>query len=233
MAKKKNDCERVAGHRLLDTLRTMHPKLKMVVVEDALHSHAPHIERLKALDFEYIIGVKPKSHAWLFDWVEGHQTQTLTVHRDDKTYEFRWLNDVPLNESHADTKVNFLACHETDHQGRKKTFTWITSFHITSDNVEHLTQGGRARWKIENETFNTLKTQGYHFEHNFGHGHQHLNTVFAHLMMLAFLIDQIQQLSCPLVSSSFEKMSYLQNLFLGATAGLIFNLLSAQLGVCL
>ena len=31
-------------------------------------------------------------------------------------------------------------------------------------------RGGRARWKIENETFNTLKNQGYHFEHNYGHG---------------------------------------------------------------
>jgi hypothetical protein len=37
-----------------------------------------------------------------------------------------------------------------------------------------LMRGARARWKIENETFNTLKNQGYHFEHNFGHGDQPL-----------------------------------------------------------
>ena len=57
-------------------------------------------------------------------------------------------------------------------------------------------RGGRARWKIENETFNTLKNQGYHFEHNFGHGNQYLCTVFAYFMMLAFLIDQTQQHGC-------------------------------------
>ncbi|MDQ6962664.1 MAG: hypothetical protein Q9M28_09085 [Mariprofundaceae bacterium] len=57
-------------------------------------------------------------------------------------------------------------------------------------------RGGRARWKIENETFNTLKNQGYHFEHNFGHGKKHLATVMAHIMLLAFLIDQVQALSC-------------------------------------
>ncbi len=57
-------------------------------------------------------------------------------------------------------------------------------------------KGGRARWKIENETFNTLKNQGYHFKHNFGHGKQHLSSVFAHLMLLAFLIDQLQGLCC-------------------------------------
>ena len=59
-------------------------------------------------------------------------------------------------------------------------------------------RGGRARWKVENETFNTLKNQGYHFEHNFGHGEKQLSVVFASLMMLAFLVDQVQQLGCRL-----------------------------------
>ena len=54
-------------------------------------------------------------------------------------------------------------------------------------------RGGRGRWKIENETFNTLKNQGYHFEHNYGHGVENLATVLALLMMLAFLVDQMQQ----------------------------------------
>jgi hypothetical protein len=57
-------------------------------------------------------------------------------------------------------------------------------------------KGGRARWKIENETFNTLKNQGYNFEHNYGHGKNHLSTNMAMIMFLAFLIDQAQQLCC-------------------------------------
>ena len=60
-----------------------------------------------------------------------------------------------------------------------------------------LMRGGRARWKIENETFNTLKKQGYQFEHTFGHGYQHLSVVLADVMFLAFLIDQIQEFYCP------------------------------------
>ena len=68
----------------------------------------------------------------------------------------------------------------------------------------------RARWRIENETFNTLKNQGDRFEHNFGHGHQHLATGFAYLMMLAFprwdsgagLIDQVQQRGCTLFAKA-------------------------------
>ena len=66
-------------------------------------------------------------------------------------------------------------------------------------------RGGRARWKIENETFNTLKNQGYHFEHNYGLGEKNLSLIFAMLMMLAFLTDQTQQLSCKLFQAVWKK----------------------------
>lgn len=66
-------------------------------------------------------------------------------------------------------------------------------------------RGGRSRWKVENETFNTLKNQGYHFEHNFGHGKKNLSTVFVTLMMLAFLVDQVQQFACQLFRATLDK----------------------------
>jgi hypothetical protein len=69
-------------------------------------------------------------------------------------------------------------------------------------------RAGRARWKIENETFNTLKNQGYHFERNFGMGEKHLSENFVHLMMLAFLVDQVQQLACPLFQAVLQKAKY-------------------------
>jgi hypothetical protein len=57
-------------------------------------------------------------------------------------------------------------------------------------------RAARARWNIEHETFNTLKNQGYQFEHNYGHGQDQLCTVLAYLMMLAFAVDQIRQYAC-------------------------------------
>ena len=65
-------------------------------------------------------------------------------------------------------------------------------------------RAGRARWKIENETFDTLKSQGYQFKHNFGHGEQNLSVVVAMLMMLAFLTDQIQQLKSDLFGWAWQ-----------------------------
>ncbi len=76
-----------------------------------------------------------------------------------------------------------------------------------ASNVSKLVVGGRCRLKIENETFNTLKNQGYHLDHNFGHGKKNLSTVFATLMFLAFLVDQVQQLCCPLFAQAMGRFN--------------------------
>ncbi|MBK8536713.1 MAG: hypothetical protein IPL59_17315 [Candidatus Competibacteraceae bacterium] len=76
-------------------------------------------------------------------------------------------------------------------EGKEFNFSWVTDIKLNTNNVHPVMKGGRSRWHIENQTFNTLKNQDYEFEHNFGHGQQYLATVFAMLMMLAFLIDQV------------------------------------------
>ena len=68
-------------------------------------------------------------------------------------------------------------------------------------------RAGRARWRIENETFNTLKNNGYNFLHNYGHGNDNLCSVLTMLMLLAFLIDQVQMLCCSLRKKLKEKCS--------------------------
>jgi hypothetical protein len=201
---KKNDCEKNASKRLLTKLRAMHPQLKMIIVEDGLHSNAPHIKLLKELNYSYIIGAKADDHKWLFDWVNASKYNELTINREGCEHKFKWINDVPLNESNEDVRVNFIEYLEKDKKGKIQHFTWITDILITEDNIYKLMRGARARWRIENETFNTLKNQGYNFEHNFGHGYHNLSTVFAHLMMLAFLVDQLQQLCCPLFQKALK-----------------------------
>jgi hypothetical protein len=114
---------------------------------------------------------------------------------------FRWVNALPLNKTHPQLRVNVLEYWEID-GARQRLFSGITDIELTPENVEPLMRGGRARWKVENETFNTLKNQGYELEHNYGHGGQHLATVFALLMMLAFLVDQVQELSCRLFQAA-------------------------------
>ena len=89
--------------------------------------------------------------------------------------------------------VNYLLYEQTDKKGKVTRWTWVTNLRLTARTVESVMRIGRTRWKIENETFNTLKNQGYQFEHNYGHGARNLATVLALLMLLAFTVDQIQQ----------------------------------------
>jgi hypothetical protein len=123
----------------------------------------------------------------------------------DIVHRFRFVNQVPLNAANPELLVNFLEYWEINGD-KVQHFCWVTDLRLTPRKVYKIMRGGRARCKIENETFNTLKNQGYHVEHNYGHGQQHLSTLFATLMMLAFLVDQVQQLCCPLFRAVWTKL---------------------------
>ena len=204
----KNDCERNAAKRFLLKVRQDHPDLPLIITEDGLSANAPHIKALKTGNFRFILGVKEGDHAYLFNYVNTAQaTDQTTVYeqREGKTiHRYRFINQVPLNESNQDVLVNFLEYWEI--KGDKvHHFSWVTDLTLKKWTVRAVMRGGRARWKIENETFNTLKNQGYHFEHNFGHGKKNLSVNFAILMMLAFLIDQIQQRAYSLFQAVLNK----------------------------
>ncbi|MBN2258350.1 MAG: hypothetical protein JW704_11095 [Anaerolineaceae bacterium] len=204
----KNDCERNAGKRFVENLREDYPDLPFIIIEDALSANAPHIEVLKDNHMHFIVGVKPGDHTFLFEYVEqAWQRGEMTDYEcrvNGVIHRFQFLNDAPLNASNPEVRVNFIEYWEIDGE-KSQHFTWITDLWVTENNVFEIMRGGRARWKIENETFNTLKNQGYNFEHNYGHGHQNLSVVLASLMMLAFLVDQIQQLACGLFQATSRK----------------------------
>lgn len=210
---KKNDCERNAAKRFLAHLRREHPHLPLIVNEDALSSNAPHIGDLETHNIHYILSVKPTGHKYLFQYVEtasgaGETTDFIITDKDNSDIQhcFHIKNNAPLNKANEDVRVNFLEYREENTAtGKIKRFSWITDFTITKENAMQIMRGGRARWKIENETFNTLKNQGYNFGHNYGLGKKNLSVVFVMLMMLAFLVDQIQQLCCPLFNALWKE----------------------------
>ena len=207
----KNDCERNAAKRFIAKLRQDHPHLKFIITEDSLSSNAPHIETLHDHGCHYILGVKEGDHAYVFKQVQAAEEagRVTSYDRHDRAagvvHRFRFVNDMPLNESRSDVRVNFIEYWEVS-PDKVQHFSWVTDFRVNKANVYKLMRGGRARWKIENETFNTLKNQGYNFDHNYGHGEQNLSVVLAVLMMLAFLVDQTQQLCCALFRAVWEKL---------------------------
>lgn len=210
--KSKNDHELNAAKRLLQRLKKDHPGLKVTIVADGLFSKGPLIKLVLQLGFNYIISAKPKDHKYLFECFDKKEffgivdealgakrpvIERMTIKRGDMTHIFEFANDMSLNQTHHDLKVGFIKYWEISKKGTQH-FTWVTNHRITKQNVFKLMKAARVRWKIENETFNTLKNQGYHFEHNFGHGTQNLSNNMAIIMMNVFLVDQIQEICCKL-----------------------------------
>jgi hypothetical protein len=224
----KNDCERNACKRFLENFRREHPHLKAILTGDGLTSNAPYIRMVEMFRLKYILGAKPGDHQYLFEQLETSQESVYHEIRTNDGYlhQFRFLNGVSLNKSNPDVIVNVLEYRQTDPKGKETNFSWVTNIEITQANVFKIMRGGRARWKIENETFNTLKNLGYNFEHNYGHGKKYLSTVFGLLMMLAFLLDQIQELCCTLYKRCRDYHRTYYNLW--AYMGVLFQ--SVNLG---
>lgn len=123
----KNDCERNAAKRLYADARREHPHLKFIVVEDSIAANEPHLSDLKRLDMRYIIGVKPGDHQYLFEHIKAADC-FLHTHKskDGITHQYRYINNVPLNKSHCEFKVNFLEYWETNQKAEQQHFCWIT-----------------------------------------------------------------------------------------------------------
>lgn len=211
----KNDCERNATKRLLKRLRKQHPKLNMLIIEDGLSSNAPHIADLKDAKMHFLLGAKPGDHKHLFEQVieavdrDDCRTASSNVASPKSRLrtETQYVEDLSLNKSNADLHVNFLQHHEFDCRDDAvvKRFSWVTDLDLSEKDLQLYQQAGRCRWRVENETFNTLKNQGYHLEHNYGHGSRNLTTVLALLMFLAFAVDQIQEACCELFVAAMNR----------------------------
>jgi hypothetical protein len=207
---KKQDCERNAAKRVVRKIRASYPKLKLTVTADGLFSNQPFIDELKKAKMSFILVAKPTDHKLLFEWVNelialGDGGSLELGDEKGRRHCYQWVNQVPLNGTKDADLVNFFQYQLVAKTG-KVTYknSWVTDIKVDEDNVISLVKGGRARWKIENETFNTLKNQGYHLEHNFGHGQQNLSMIFFVLNLLAFYVHQILELTDPL----YHKVRY-------------------------
>jgi len=214
----KQDCEIEAGKRLAKKLRKSHFKLKIILVGDSLYSKQPFMEEVAEEGMRYVLVVKEDDHKLLMEWV-NEQRQLKEVSRLEvkdkkgRLHRYEWINEVPLNGNKRTLWVNYFEYWLVD--GGKVTYhnSWVTDFTVSEGNVAELVRIGRCRWKIENETFNTLKNQGYHLEHNFGHGEKHLSVNFFLLNLLAFFMHQIFELTDPLYQECRRAFGSRRNLW--------------------
>ena len=203
----KQDCEQQAIKRWVEHNAKRFEPWSVTVLADDLHCHQPTCELLLKHELHFILTCKPDSHPTLYEelqlleGVEG-AISTKTVHRWNGRYHerrvYRWAEQVPLRKGSKTLRVNWCALTVIREDTGKQLYhnAWATDHDLNETTVVAVARDGRSRWKVENEGINVLKNRGYNFEHNYGHGQQHLSTVLLTLLLLAFLFHTALDLSC-------------------------------------
>lgn len=172
---------------------------KVTFLGDDLYSHEPFCHDLLQNGYNFILVCKPDSHKTLYEWVKGITKEKVIDKWDGKThkiYTYNYVEEIPLRDGNDSLFVNFVEVAVKDRKTGKQLYhnAFVTNHQLTDETLEVIVAAGRARWKIENENNNTLKTKGYHLEHNFGHGKKYLSSLLATMNLLAFLFHTMLEL---------------------------------------
>lgn len=216
----KQDCEMNAAKRFLEKLRKDHPQLGIIVGGDGLFSKQPIIEDILAKRMHYLFVAKPDDHKTMMEYINDFDglNELRFEGEKGKILVYEWMNDVPINGRDDALSVNYFKFQiltPDKHGELKVTYinSWVTDLTVTKENIEKLVKGGRCRWKIENECFNTLKNQGYNIEHSYGHGEKNLCYNFYLLTLLAFFFHQISELTDGLFQACRKKFGSKQHMW--------------------
>jgi hypothetical protein len=199
----KQDCERVAAKRWIAKAGRSYSKEALTLLGDDIYSCQSIIAAVLQEEMDYIFVAKSTSHKHLYQEIDsleklGEMKELKRTNWTGKTHQlltYRYVNDVDLTGASDSIKVSWMDLIITNEEGRIiRRFSFVTNHLISAENIESLIEAGRCRWKIENEDINTLKTKGYHFEHNFGHGKTYLAQTLLSLNILAFLFHTVLEL---------------------------------------
>lgn len=196
----KQDCEIKASKRWIDKNEAWLTENKVTFLGDDLYSRSPFCKRIQSLkDVDFIFTCKATSHTYLANWLNDFEEKDwkkvkVTEKKGNKsrTYSYKFMNSVPLCGEKEAPVVNYFEMEVTDNKGKVLyRNSYVTSHTLTPSHIHSVACVGRSRWKIENEVFNILKNNGYHFGHNFGHGKKYLSNTLACLNLLAFLVHSV------------------------------------------
>jgi hypothetical protein len=202
----KQDCEQQAIKRWVERNAGHVNPWSVTILTDDLHCHQPLCELLLKHEMHFILTCKPESHEALYEElallerVTGAISTEVVRKWNGRCYErwvYRWADHLPLRGDAKTLLVSWCELTISNEATGEMLYhnAWATDLTLDAQLVVEVVASGRCRWKVENEGFNVLKNRGYHFEHNYGHGQQHLSMVLLTLLMLAFLFHSALGLS--------------------------------------
>ena len=150
-----------------------------------------------------------------------------TIKNGKETLYYHWYKNINLHAS-SPIQVNVVRVYATkeDRYGNKESTivgVWATDLAINQNTVVDIVRAARARWMVENECFNILKTHGYAIDHSYGHGQKNLAFNFYTLILLAFTLHQIHELTDKLFQKA--RGMYIKKYALWHSLQFLFNLM--------
>jgi len=197
-AKAKQDCELKAYHRLLPKLRAVFPQLRICLLGDAEFACGPGFQVAKDhnASFIYVFKEGRLPTAWrdfqdLLPLCPEQKVACQTPARAQQVY--RWVEKLSyVDSAKRPWSLTAVQCEETQADGSKHLWAWVVSEDLKVDR-DHVVavgqQGGRQRWCIENQGFNTQKNSDLNLEHAYGHGEQW--QAYYYLLQIAHMILQL------------------------------------------
>lgn len=199
----KQDCELRACYRLLQRLKQRFPRLPICLTLDGLYAGGPTFALCEQHRWKYLVVLQEGSIPYINDEFKalsklepGNHLRFETGVQWEIKQDLRWVNEIAyVDTENREHSVGVIECLETkpdDQQPFKTTrFKWVTNFTLKASNVVTLAnQGGRTRWKIENEGFNVQKNGGYALEHRYSE-HPTASKIFYLLLQIAHMLAQL------------------------------------------
>ena len=158
----KNDCERGAWARLVPVLASLDRRMQLIVMADGLFSQGPQIRLLQEHGLRFLLVARAGDHPHLqaqLDRSDAPWFADPSPEGQERDRQLRVVPEAELNAANPDLKVQVLQSSERRGSGEdaRRAFTWVTDLPLNPHNASELARAARSRWKIENETFNTLK----------------------------------------------------------------------------
>jgi hypothetical protein len=188
----KQDCELKGAYRLLPRLKEAFPQLPLCLLLDGLYACEPLFALVERCGWHFIVVLKEGSLPTVvreFDALAGRQAGDTLAHPPEAPRQvLRWVNDI----DHNGRPLHVLECVETPRDGTEPTrWLWVTNIPITRETAIALAnEGGRQRWRTENEGFNVQKNGGYAMEHAYAQAPQTARNFYL-LLQIAHLFAQI------------------------------------------
>jgi len=196
----KQDCELGGFERIKDKLKKHFSKLKIILMLDNLYACDNVIKHLKNNNWEFMIKLPSKLksvHEPLKECQCNSQSIPGQLYYRERAQSFYWKNNI----KYKGNIIHAVACTDKWREvsnttgkfiTKRSEHTWISSQPLSIDNVHTLCNlAARKRAFIE-DSFNTEKNRGYHYQHVFSYDWNAMKG-FHYLMRLAHAINAISE----------------------------------------